>query len=92
MDDFTPYEYAFETTLANLEKVLECCVQTNISLSTKKCHMMMNEGILLGHYISANGINVDPAEIKVIMKIPTTKTQKEVRSFLGHARYYRRCI
>ncbi len=26
MDDFTPYKDAFETTLVNLEKVLERCV------------------------------------------------------------------
>jgi len=47
MDDFTPYGDAFETTLANLENILERCEHTNVSLSTKKCHMTMNEGIVL---------------------------------------------
>ena len=28
--------------------------------------MMMSEGIILGHFISAGGIQVDPAKIKVI--------------------------
>ena len=92
MDDFTPYGDAFETTLANLEKVLECCEQTNVSLSMEKCHMMMTEGIVLGHFILADGIKVDPAKIEVISKIPTPKTLKEVRIFLGHAGYYRRFI
>eukprot|EP00253_Pinus_taeda_P019554 PITA_19554 len=64
MDDFTPYGDAFETTLANLEKVLERCIQTNASLSTEKCHMMMTEGIVLGNDISADGIKVDPAKIE----------------------------
>ena len=66
MDDFTPYGDAFEISLANLEKVLEHCEQTNVALRTEKCHMMMTEGILLGHFISANGIKVDPAKIEVI--------------------------
>ena len=92
MDDFTPYGDAFETTLANLEKVLECCIQINVALSTKKCQMMMTGGILLGHYIFANKIKVDPTKIEVILKIPTPKTQKEVCSFLGHVGYYRRFI
>ena len=58
----------------------------------EKCHVMMTEGIVLGYFISADGIKVDPAKIEVISKILTPKTLKEVRSFLGHAGYYRRFI
>eukprot|EP00253_Pinus_taeda_P036360 PITA_36360 len=82
MDDFTPYGDDFEAALVYLEKVLEQCVQTNVTLSTEKCHMMMTEGIILGHYISAEGIKVDPAKIKVILKIPTPKIQNEDVDFL----------
>ena len=89
MEHFAPYGDDFETALDNLEKVLECCVQTNVSLSSE---MMMIEGIVLGHYIYADEIKVDPAKIEVILKIPTPKTQKEVCSFLGHVGYYRRFI
>ena len=75
-----------------LEKVLTHCEQTLLSLSTKKCHMMMSEEVVLGHFISADGIQVDPSKIKVIKNIYTPVTQKQVRSFLGHAGYYRRFI
>ena len=50
--------------------------------------MMMSEGVVLGNFISVDGIQVDPSKIKVIKNIPTPATQKEVRSFLGHAGYY----
>ena len=53
---------------------------------------MPNKGIVLGHHISSQGIKVDPAKIKVIVGLPSPKTQKEVRSFLVHASYYRRFI
>ena len=53
---------------------------------------MMREGVVLGHFISVDGIQVDPSKIRVIENIPTLGTQKEVRSFLGHAGYYRRFI
>ena len=53
---------------------------------------MMSEGVVLGHFISVDGIQVDPSKIKVIKNIPTPATQKEVRSFLGHAGYYQRFI
>ena len=92
MDDFTPYGKDFEEALENLKKVLTRCEQTQISLSTEKFHMMMSEGLVLGHFISVDGIQVDPLKIKVIKNIPTLVTQKEVQSFLGHARYYRRFI
>eukprot|EP00253_Pinus_taeda_P029412 PITA_29412 len=82
MDDFTPYEDALETTLVNLEKVLERCVQTNVALSTEKCHMVMIKGIVLGNYISTDGIKVDAAKIEVILRIPTPKTWKEDVDFL----------
>jgi hypothetical protein len=48
--------------------------------------------VVLGHHVSSEGIKVDLAKIEVIDIIPPRKTQKEVRSFLGHARYYRRFI
>jgi len=56
MDDFIAYGDSFEEALGNLEKVLERCKQAHVSLSTEKCHMMMNEGIVLGHLLSATGI------------------------------------
>ena len=76
MDDFTPYGKYFEEALKNLEKVLTCCEQTHLALSTEKCHMMMSEGVVLGHFISADGIQVDPSKIKAIKNIPTPVTQK----------------
>jgi hypothetical protein len=54
--------------------------------------MMMSEGVVLGHFISYAGIQVDPAKIQVILDIPTPTNQKEVQSFLGHAGYYKRFI
>ena len=54
--------------------------------------MMMSEGVVLGHFISTDGLQVDPSKIKVIKNIPTPVTQKEVQIFLGHAGYYRRFI
>ena len=59
MDEFTPYGDNFDETLEILEKVLKCCEQTHLYLSTKKCHMMMSEGVVLGHFISPTCIQVD---------------------------------
>jgi hypothetical protein len=92
MDDFTPYGTNFDQAIRNLEKVLERCISTRICLSREKCHMMMIEDVVLGHYVSAYGIKVDPAKIEVILNLPTPRTQTEVHSFLGSACNYRRII
>nr|GFA40881.1 reverse transcriptase domain-containing protein [Tanacetum cinerariifolium] len=44
------------------------------------------------HKISKNGIKVDRAKVDVIAKLPHPTTIKGVRSFLGHAGFYRRFI
>nr|GEU97873.1 hypothetical protein [Tanacetum cinerariifolium] len=49
-------------------------------------------GIVLGHKISKNGLEVDRAKVDVIAKLPHPTTMKGVRSFLGHAGFYRRFI
>ena len=55
MDDFTPYGTTFKDALQNLENVLKRCIEAHLALSTEKCHMMMNEGIVLGHFVSFLG-------------------------------------
>nr|GFA32774.1 DNA-directed DNA polymerase [Tanacetum cinerariifolium] len=50
------------------------------------------EGIVLGHKISKPRIEVDRAKVDVIAKLPHPTTVKSVRSFLGHAGFYRRFI
>ena len=53
---------------------------------------MVNEGIVLGHKSSEWGIEVDKAKFDAIEKIPCPKDIKGIRSFLGHASFYRRFI
>jgi hypothetical protein len=71
MDDFTPYATDFNEALANMEKVLKICIQYHLYLSIEKCHMMMSEGVVVVHFISYAGIQVDTTKIQVILDIPT---------------------
>ncbi|XP_021621438.1 uncharacterized protein LOC110621463 [Manihot esculenta] len=40
MDDFTVYSNSFDECLANMEKILERCLDSNIVLNYEKCHFM----------------------------------------------------
>ncbi|GJT32261.1 reverse transcriptase domain-containing protein [Tanacetum coccineum] len=92
MDDFSVFGNSFENCLSRVDKMLQRCEDTNLCLNWEKSHFMVKEGIVLGHKISKNGIEVDKAKVDVIAKLPHPTTVKGVRSFLGHAGFYRRFI
>ena len=92
MDDFSVIGYTFDECLKNLTMVLKRGMETNLVLNWEKCHCMAREGIVLGNHISQKGIEVDQAKIEIIEKLLPPTLVKGVRSFLGHAGFYRRFI
>jgi len=88
MDDFIVYGNTFKEALENLEKFSIKFQETNLALSNKKSFMLQIKGIVLGHSVSSACIKVDPTNIEVVSNILVPKTQKDVRSFLGHVGYY----
>nr|GEW92505.1 reverse transcriptase domain-containing protein [Tanacetum cinerariifolium] len=76
MDDFSVFGNSFENYLSRLDKMLQRCEDTNLSLNWEKSHFMVKEGIVLGHKISKNRIEVDKAKVVVIAKLPHPTTVK----------------
>ncbi|GJW27157.1 reverse transcriptase domain-containing protein [Tanacetum coccineum] len=89
MDNFSVFGNSFRNCLSLVDKMLQRCEDTNLFLNWEKSHFMVKEDIVLGHKISKNGIEVDKAKFDVIAKLPHPTTVKGVRSFLGHAGFYR---
>ena len=52
----------------------------------------VTQGIALGHILSRQGIEVDKEKVELISNLPAPKCVKDIRSFLGHAGFYRRFI
>ncbi|GKA83015.1 hypothetical protein Tco_0789763 [Tanacetum coccineum] len=90
MDDFSVFGNSFDKCLNNLDKMLQRCKDAHLVLNWGKCHFIGKEGIVLGHKVSSTGLEVYKAKIDVISKLPTPTNIKGVRSFLGHAGFYRR--
>nr|GEU81699.1 DNA-directed DNA polymerase [Tanacetum cinerariifolium] len=76
MDDFSVFENSFQSYLSYLERILKRCEDTNLCLNWEKSHIMVKEGIVLGHKISKQGIEVDKAKVDVITKLPHPTTVK----------------
>ncbi|WJZ85464.1 hypothetical protein VitviT2T_004999 [Vitis vinifera] len=53
---------------------------------------MVQQGIVLGHIISKERIEVDKAKVELIVKLPSPTNVKGVRQFLGHVGFYRKFI
>ena len=51
MDDFSVVGDSFDDCLENLSNTLQRCEEFNLVLNWEKCHVMVKEGIMLGHNI-----------------------------------------
>ncbi|XP_073309943.1 uncharacterized protein [Primulina huaijiensis] len=80
VDDFFIFGETFDGCLQNLNSVLRRCEKTNIMLNWEKCHFMVQEGIVVGHKISEQGIKVDKAKVEVIKNLPPPASVKGVRN------------
>ncbi|GKF00594.1 reverse transcriptase domain-containing protein [Tanacetum coccineum] len=82
MDDFLVFRDSFFSRFSHLVMMLERCKDTNLVLNWEKCYFMVKDGIVVGHKIYKNGIEVDKGKLDVISKLPPPITVKGIRSFL----------
>nr|GEZ48609.1 reverse transcriptase domain-containing protein [Tanacetum cinerariifolium] len=87
MDDFSVFRNSFGTCLSDLDKMLKRCEDINLCLNWEKSHFMVKEGIVLGHKILKNGIEVDKAKFDVIAKLPHPTTIKAFKIPIGCTPY-----
>ena len=69
LDDVIVYSQSDEEHLQHIRCVFEKCRKFRISLNPKKSLFGLEEGKLLGHIISKDGIRIDPSRIEAIQKV-----------------------
>ncbi|CAC5367310.1 unnamed protein product [Mytilus coruscus] len=82
----------FDEHLQHLRLLFDRLRDANLTLKPSKCNFAVKQVKFLGHIVSKEGIQVNPAKTKAISTYPVPKTQTQLRSFLGAANYYRRFI
>nr|GEV38786.1 putative reverse transcriptase domain-containing protein [Tanacetum cinerariifolium] len=90
--DILVYSKTREEHEDHLLIMLEILRQKKLYAKFSKCDFWLGQVAFLGHIVSADGINMDPAKVKAITKWPRPTTVTKVRSFLGLAGYYRRFV
>jgi hypothetical protein len=72
--------------------MLDKCKKCHISMNLKKCILFSPFGVLLGHIVCKQGLLVDPSKIAIISDLPHPTSVRQLRTVLGHARYYMKFI
>ena len=72
--------------------VLETLRKHQLYAKANKCELVRQKVEYTGHYISKEGITVDPRKITTIKDWPAPINVSEVRSFLELVSYYRKFV
>eukprot|EP00253_Pinus_taeda_P001921 PITA_01921 len=81
LDDLTVFSNSDEEHLYHLKIVFQHCRKYGISLNPKKSSFAMDEGKLLRHIISKEGICIDPTRVEAIQKIDFPRNKKKIQAF-----------
>ena len=92
LDDVIVFGKTVSESISRLQEVLTRFRGAGLKLKPSKCNLFQTKVHYLGHVVSAEGIQTDPAKIEAIVDWPTPVTKTQVRSFLGLAQYYRRFV
>ena len=89
LDDISLFSQSDEEHLKHLKQTFLKCRKFGLSLNPKKSHFVVQEGKLLGHLVSTDGIRIDPERVKSILKINLPRSKKDVQSFIGKINFLR---
>ena len=69
--------------------MFEICRTFGISLNLAKLVLGIDEGKLLGHIISKDGVKIDLERVEAIKKVPLPHNKKALQSFNGQINFIR---
>ena len=92
LDDIVVFSKNPEEHLERLEAVFEKLSKAGLKLKPSKCDFFKERIAYLGHIVSKNVIETDPAKISAVQQWPIPTIVTQVRKFLGFTNYYRKFL
>lgn len=92
LDDILIFSKNEEEHLRHIQEVFDRLRQHGLKLKLKKCSFFKRETEYLGFIINKNGVKPNPDKVKAIRNLPSPKTVKQIRGFMGMIGFYRRFI
>ena len=81
-----------EEHMLHLKIVLEVLRRHKLYAELSTCKFVQSELKFLGHIISAEGIQVEPAKVSVVTDWPVPQSRHDMQKFLGLTNYFRKFI
>jgi hypothetical protein len=92
LDDITVFSKTDKEHCYHLKRVFLKCRRYGLYLNPKKSLFSMQEGKLLGHIVSSEGVRIDPDRVEAIQALSLPRSKKEVQAFLGRINFLRRFV
>ena len=89
IDDVLIHSDNHETHLEHMEEALRRIRKAHLRLNVAKCIFGASKVQYLGHTLTSSGVKPGKDKTEAIRTAPSPTTQKQLRSFLGLANYFR---
>jgi len=89
IDDVIVHGKTEEEYLQRLRRLFQRCRDRRLFLNPKKCRLGLDQVEYLGHVINAAGVTFSREKIATVLEIGVPVIQKQLKSFLGVANYFR---
>ena len=85
--DFSVWRKTLHEHDERLRKVFLKIRESGLKLNKTQCQIRKQSIVFLGHFISSEGIKIDPSKIEAITKAPLPRSVNELQRFLGVINY-----
>ncbi|XP_055343914.1 uncharacterized protein LOC129591981 [Paramacrobiotus metropolitanus] len=92
IDDIIFFGRTFEEFKEAFRATLDCLLEAGFTIKPSKCEVGTDKLPFLGHVLSKAGVQTDDEKVAAIAQHQPPRTERQLRSFLGLANYYRKFI
>ena len=92
VDDVLTYSRSEEEHEQHVRAVLQTLREHRLFAKFSKCDFWLERVQFLGHVISGEGIQLDPAKVETVVSWQRPRNATDIHSFLGLAIYYKHFV
>ena len=92
LDDIIIFGRTLEEHQERLSLVLSRLAEAGLKINPKKCKLMSEQVVVLGHVVIRDDISTDPEKVRIIKEWPIPANATQLKAFLGTAGYYRQFV
>ncbi|XP_015760050.1 PREDICTED: Bloom syndrome protein homolog [Acropora digitifera] len=87
LDDIIVFGRTLQEHRERLSLVLSHLSEAGLKINPKKCKLLSERVIVLGHVVTRDGISTDPEKVRVIKEWRVPEDESQLKAFLGTASY-----